>query len=158
MTRTLHHFISTTFDTTSNLFDDAASLTDDAVGGAGKLVYGSDVRVTTNAANVVPKKGWVDVVVHGTEDGKAFKINGEIVTPQQLYNMMLKGGYQQGTRIRLNACYSGSLENGAAYQLSKLANAPVVAPRSWLTIHSGENLMRKGSFWVGDGLWWRTFR
>ncbi|WP_315814232.1 hypothetical protein [Paraflavitalea speifideaquila] len=107
--------------------------------------FGDDAAITSNMANLTPKKGWYDVVVHGTEDGLAFTVNKQLVTPNQLYNMMLANGYQQGTKIRLMSCYSGSVPGGGAVQLSKLANAPVMAPTGALSIFG------KGSFMVNYG-------
>jgi hypothetical protein len=59
--------------------------------------------------------------------------------------------------MRLLSCYSGSLENGAAVQISRLANAQVDAPKSWLSISSGEGFLPKGKFMVGEGEWFKIF-
>lgn len=128
-------------------------------GVAGKLVgFGSDAAIIENSASLIPKKGWYDVVIHGTEDGLEFTMNGTRLSPQQLYDNMLASGYQQGTRIRLMSCYSGSLPNGAASQLSKLAQAPVMAPGSWMSISNGAGFLPKGKFIVGDGMWFKIFK
>jgi RHS repeat-associated protein len=119
--------------------------------------FGNDGAITENLANLVAKRGWFDVVVHGTKDGLKFVQNGNLITAEQLYSQMLAEGYQQGTRIRLMSCYSGSLPEGAAYQLSKLANAPVMAPQSWLSITNGYGFMPAGKFLVGDNLWFKMF-
>jgi len=126
--------------------------------GVSKLVgYGSDAAIVENTANLLPKKGWYDIVVHGTEDGLGFTVNKQFVSPQQLYKNILADGYQQGTKIRLLSCYSGSIEGGAASQLSKLANAPVAAPQSWLSISNGQGFLPKGKFMVGDGQRFKMF-
>lgn len=114
-----------------------------ALKGANTLVgFGSDAAITESVANLIPKKGWYDVVVHGTEDGLGFTIKGCVdpITPQQLYTRMLANGYEQGTKIRLISCYSGSLTDGAAAQISKLSNATVMAPSGAAAV------LPKGSF------------
>jgi RHS repeat-associated protein len=107
--------------------------------------FGSDKAIIENTANLISKRGWFDVVVHGTEDGMAFTMNKKTISPQELYNYMLANGYKPGTKIRLMSCYSGNFPNGAAAQLQKLAGAPVVAPTGELSI------MQKGSFMVNYG-------
>jgi hypothetical protein len=134
-----------------------------AVRNSGRLVgFGSDLAITEGTANLIPKRGWFDVVVHGTEDGTSFVINGpinkQIISPNQLYNNMLASGYKQGTPIRLLSCYSGSIEGGAASQLAKLAKAPVVAPQSWMLISNGAGFLQQGKFIVGEGRWFQVFR
>jgi RHS repeat-associated protein len=58
-----------------------------AAGSAGKLVgFGSDDAIVGNTASLIPKRGWYDVVVHGTEDGLGFTMNGTPISPLQLYN------------------------------------------------------------------------
>jgi RHS repeat-associated protein len=90
--------------------------------------FGDDAIVMENSANLASKKGWYDVVVHGAKDGKSFIVNGKTVAAEELYSNMLSNGYTQGTKIRLVSCWSGSVEGGAASQLSKLSGAMVVAP------------------------------
>jgi hypothetical protein len=107
--------------------------------------FGDDAAIIENSANLIPKKGWYDAVVHGTEDGMAFTINKKPVSPQELYNHMLANGYQPGTKIRLMSCYSGNFPNGAAAQLQKIAGVQVAAPTGELSI------MNKGSFMVNYG-------
>jgi RHS repeat-associated protein len=114
--------------------------------------FGDDAAVIANSANLIPKKGWYDVVVHGTEDGLNFVINQKIVTPAQLYDKMLTAGYSQGTRIRLLSCFSGSVPGGAASQLATLTNSMVVAPRSWVTVSDGLGFIQKGKFLTGEGV------
>lgn len=47
-----------------------------------KLVgYGSDAAIIENTANLIPKRGWYDAVVHGTEDGLGFTINNQFTSP-----------------------------------------------------------------------------
>ena len=46
----------------------------------------------------------------------------------ELYSKMLLDGYKPGTRIRLMSCWSGSLEEGAAQQLSNISGGMTVAP------------------------------
>lgn len=57
---------------------------------------------------------------------------------------MLKDGYQQGTRIRLMSCWTGLLEDGAAQQLSNLANAMVVAPTNKMIIGYERSFLQFG--------------
>jgi RHS repeat-associated protein len=130
-----------------------------SVRGLGTLSgYGSDGAIVDNAANLVSKRGWYDVVVHGTDDGLGFTMNGNPLSVEQLYSNMLANGYQQGTRIRLMSCYSGSLQNGAAFQLSKLANAPVVAPSNTMWIANGQGFLPRGKLMVDNGGWFNFFQ
>jgi hypothetical protein len=72
---------------------------------SGKLVgYGTDDAISSSLANLVPKRGWYDVVIHGTDDGLAFTMNQAKLLPSELYTKMLTDGYQQGQRIRLLSC------------------------------------------------------
>ena len=119
-------------------------------GASGGLVetlanYGSDATTAEATANLVSKRGWFDVVIHGLESGTGFVRNGQTITTEQLYNEMLANGYKQGMKIRLMSCYAGSLPEGVAAQLSKLAKAPVVAPSGPLWIAP------MGSFMVNYG-------
>ena len=91
-------------------------------------------------------------MVHGTEDGMNFVINGDLVSAPQLYSKILSEGYNQGTRIRLLSCFSGSVEGGAASQLSSLTNSMVVAPRSWVTVADGAGFVPAGKFITGEGV------
>jgi hypothetical protein len=129
-----------------------------AKGGSRLVGFGSDAAIVENTASLVPKRGWYDVVVHGTEDGLGFTMNGSRLSPQQLYNNMLANGYQQGTKIRLMSCYSGSLPNGAAYQLSKFANASVVAPTNSMWIANGQGFLPFGRLMVDNGGWFNFFK
>ena len=123
----------------------------------GLLALGNDVAITENFANRVAKKNWFDVIVHGTKDGLAFKVGGNIIKPQELYNNMLANGYKAGTNIRLISCYSGSLENGAASQLSKLSNAMVVAPTDATFIGNGQ-IFQAGKTMVSNGGNYKVFK
>jgi hypothetical protein len=71
---------------------------------------------------------------------------------------MLSEGYQQGTKIRLMSCFSGSVPNGAAQQLSKLANAPVVAPTNSMWIANGQGFLPAGTLRVDGGGWFKVFK
>ncbi|MBI1184787.1 hypothetical protein GC194_10970, partial [bacterium] len=119
------------------------------------IEFGDDAAILENAANLASKRGWYDIVVHGTSDGRAFSINGQRTTAEALYRQILGQGYTQGTKIRLMSCYSGSIENGAAQQLSNLTQAPVMAPENWLTITDGLGLFPK--FYIGEGRWFKMF-
>jgi RHS repeat-associated protein len=120
--------------------------------------FGSDEAVTQGVRDLLPKKGWYDVVVHGSEDGLGFTVNGSYLTPNQLYSNMLANGYQQGTRIRLMACYAGSVSDGAAFQLSKLTGAPVVAPTSTMWISTGQGFLKTGKLIVDNGGRFKLFK
>ena len=101
-----------------------------------------DVVAATLEA-IVPKKGWSDVVVHGASNGAFLDIGVHQVDAGFLYKLMINNGYVQGTPIRLNSCWSGSIDNGVAHQLAQLAQAPVMAPTGMLQV---------GSF-IGKGKW-----
>ncbi|MBL7706322.1 MAG: RHS repeat-associated core domain-containing protein, partial [Taibaiella sp.] len=153
----------TTFNTTSKnlMMRTTANLADDLAtkGTGGKLIgFGSDAAITENTNNLIPKKGWYDVVIHGTEDGLAFTMNGKKITPEQLYKNMIDNGYVQGTNIRLMSCFSGSLDKGAAYQLSKLAKANVVAPTNSMWIANGQGFLPAGRLMVDFGGWFKFFK
>ena len=95
------------------------------LGGAAAL--GEDAATIKSASNLVSKKGWFDVIVHGDVyyEGTAFSIGGKTTSVQEVYNLMLQNGYKQGTSIRLVSCNAGK---GVAQELSNLANAQVIAP------------------------------
>jgi len=119
--------------------------------------FGDDAAIIANSANIIPKKGWYDVVIHGTDDGLNFVVNGQLTKPSQLHNSMLAAGYSQGTRIRLMSCFSGSLPNGAASQISKLANAQVVAITNSMWIANGQGFLPAGKLMVDNGGWFKVF-
>jgi len=129
-------------------------------GTAGILAgYGSDEAVASNLAAIIPKRGWYDVVVHGTRDGLSFAVDGEKWTAEQLYSKMVQDGYTQGTKVRLFSCYSGALEaDGAAAQLSKLTGSTVIAPKSWITVADGTGFIPRGQAVIGNGEGWRLFK
>jgi RHS repeat-associated protein len=121
--------------------------------------YGSDAAIVSAMEHVVPKRGWYDVIIHGTEDGLAFAMDGQQVTAEQLYAKMVEDGYTQGTKVRLLSCYSGMLEQGgAAQQLSKLTESMVVAPKNYLGIGTGTGFLKSGEFMIGGGEGWRLFK
>jgi hypothetical protein len=119
--------------------------------------FGDDAAIIENSANLIPKKGWYDAVVHGTRDGKNFTINQQVVKPKQFYEMMLANGYQPGTNIRLVSCYSGSCSNGAARQLSNLSRGIVQAPTDEVFVGNG-TLFTRGQQFVYNNGYIRTFR
>jgi hypothetical protein len=55
-------------------------------------------------------------------------------------------------------CYAGSLENGVAAQLARLANAPVVTPQSWLMISNGKQYWEAEKMIVDQGKWFTLFK
>jgi RHS repeat-associated protein len=126
--------------------------------------YGTDADLVYNAANIVPKRGWYDVVVHGSKDGLKFIVDGHPISAEHLYSQMLADGYTQGSKIRLFSCYSGVLETGgAAAQLSRLTEATVVAPRGWITVVDAANEVGfpAGMTLIGDvggGAKWALFK
>lgn len=71
---------------------------------------------------------------------------------------MIDNGYVQGTNIRLMPCFSGSLDKGAAYQLSKLAKANVVAPTNSMWIANGQGFLPAGRLMVDFGGWFKFFK
>ncbi|WPV63886.1 hypothetical protein [Chitinophaga sp. LS1] len=61
----------------------------------------------------------------------------------------LAGWYVQGTRIRVLSCRSGMLSNGSAYELSKLANAQVLAQSfDVLVMPPGSFMVNHGQFYI----------
>lgn len=115
-----------------------------------KGIYGLDTndhKVGGTIDEIIKIEGWDDVILHGSKDGLHFIINGQPVTPEFAFNMMLKSGYQKGTPFRLNSCWSGSRDQGAAYELSQLAEAPVIAPAGALHVGS-EAWNIKGKWFV----------
>jgi hypothetical protein len=83
--------------------------------------FGSDALTLEAAENLVSKRGWYNVVIHGDKSGLAFTRGaGSFVTVRQLYEDMLAAGISRD-KIRLMFCYAGKLNIGTAAQLSKLA-------------------------------------
>ena len=91
--------------------------------------------------NLIPKRGWYDVVVHGDKYyvGSAFNINGNPISVGEMYSLMLEGGYQQGTPIRLISCNAAS--GSLAQDLSNLAKAKVIAPSSRTMVTEGGKII-----------------
>lgn len=95
---------------------------------------GDDEGILSNVRGRIAKKGWYDVIIHGSENGQFFVVKNasnqttRYMTASQVYTKMVENGYQQGTKIRLMSCWSGKLQEGVAQELSCLAQAEVVAP------------------------------
>jgi hypothetical protein len=108
------------------------------LGGAAAL--GEDAATIKSASNLVSKKGWFDVIVHGDAfyEGAAFNIGGKTTSVQEVYNLMLQNGYKQGTSIRLVSCNAGK---GAAQELSNLAGAKVIAPNALTKVNQAGKLV-----------------
>lgn len=119
--------------------------------------WGGDEAIKYNVKNIVPKRGWYDWVSHGAKNGmESFFVNeaGEElarVNAEGLFKLMLADGYKPGTPIRLLVCSSGKHADGLAAQISKLANAMVVAPTRPMQVADGLGFFAKGKFYVTDG-------
>lgn len=111
---------------------------------------GEDLATIRSSSNLVPKKGWFDVIVHGDDfyEGIAFSINGKTRSVQEVYNLMLQNGYKPGTSIRLISCNAGK---GVAQELSNLANAKVIAPKALTKVVDG------GKIVTSDGSKYKLF-
>jgi hypothetical protein len=121
--------------------------------GAGTFGRGMDRATRVNVARSIsyPKKGWYDVVVHGSRDGFHALINGQKISAYDFYKQMTLAGYKQGTRIRLISCHTGRADFGFAFQLSHFAKAKVVAP----TIQT--QILKNGKWAVKPGGFFRVF-
>jgi RHS repeat-associated protein len=107
----------------------------------GVAALGEDGATIKSASNLVSKKGWFDVIVHGDKyyEGIAFNLGGpNPVSVQEVYNLMLQNGYKQGTSIRLISCNSGK---GVAQELSNLAGAKVIAPKALTKVNDAGKLI-----------------
>lgn len=108
-----------------------------------------------NASRLVPEEGVEQVLIHGTPT--SFIIGGETIedgvelTPKQLAKYMYETGFESGTPVRLISCSTGVYGDGAAYQLSRYLNSPVIAPTARVGILPG------GEYLIEDGGRWRTF-
>lgn len=121
------------------------SATEKSVVWMGGLTLGADEATLNTTAKLLSKKGWYDVVGHGTwntVDGK---------TASELYSSMLSNGYTPGTRIRLVSCWTGVQAEGMAYELHKLSGAMVIAPTNRIGVLEG------GKFVIDGGGKWLIF-
>ena len=93
--------------------------------------YGSDKATVKSFNNVVPKKGWFDVVVHGDSKypGMLFNADGQVFNAETLFKMMQESGFKEGMKIRLISCNGGLGGAGsAAQELSNISNTTVISP------------------------------
>ncbi|MCP9751331.1 hypothetical protein [Ferruginibacter sp. HRS2-29] len=64
-------------------------------------------------------------------------------TVREVYELMLKNGYKQGTSVRLISCNGGK---GAAQELANLTGAKVIAPKArTLVDDAGKLITEDGS-------------
>lgn len=110
----------------------------------GGAKFGDDSATKLSYANLKPKKGWYDVVVHGDSFyvGNAFNINGKTVSAEELHKLMIANGYKQGTNIRLISCNAASGQ--AAEKLSKLSKAEIlIAPTAKTKVGKNSKFITK---------------
>jgi hypothetical protein len=92
---------------------------------------GSDMATLKSFANLKPKKGWFDVVIHGDKSapGVLAVLDDNPINAQGLYSFMLKNGYNGTDKIRLISCNAATGgKSSLAQELSNIANVDVIAP------------------------------
>lgn len=130
-----------------------------------------ELLTVKQVAEVAPKYGnAVNVVVHGTSDGKGFVGFSQVsdkawvhsfVDPQIFLSWLRCDGWKNEPMV-LYACHAGEdIVSGAAAQLARVAKVPVTAPRGKVTVEVDfiRNSMKatvtrdgqvlpKGSYWI----------
>ncbi|REC48841.1 hypothetical protein [Chryseobacterium pennipullorum] len=76
--------------------------------------------------------GYYNILCHGSE--KNVIIDGRILKPQELANLIVEQGYEKGEPIRLIACKTGSKQNGFAKKLAEILDVEVIAPTEKIAI------------------------
>ncbi|NML38409.1 hypothetical protein HHL17_14470 [Chitinophaga sp. G-6-1-13] len=114
----------------------------------GAHTFGADEITKRNAANLVPEPGLTQVLLHGFPLG--FE-SAEIPNAKELARTLLSLGVPRGTKIRLISCWTGFLDEGAAYQLSRYMKSPVLAPENRVLVLPG------GGYLIDQGGAWRMF-
>ena len=130
-----------------------------------------------NLNNVDPLDGYQDIACHADAHGFAAQDpeTGELLedlSPKELAYRIMDSGKYNGGPIRLLACSSGAVENGAAQQLADLLKVPVLAPMDTLftsmdgymavasNLEEAKEIMAQMSSqkqkWSLDG--WKTFQ
>ena len=95
-----------------------------------------------NLNNVDPLDGYQDIACHADAHGFAAQDPEteellEDLSPRELAYRIMDSGKYNGGPIRLLACSSGAVENGAAQQLANLLHVPVLAPMD--TLYTSED-------------------
>lgn len=90
---------------------------------------------------VLPKPGYVDVIVHGSEESFHVLHNGEwvSVSHRALATFLKNNGYRGGP-VRLISCSAGGYPNGVAKNLANKLGVEVLAPSDTLWVHPSGRL------------------
>lgn len=105
------------------------------------LVLGEGDDLAKAVSWVVPKPGYLDVIVHGSEESFHVLHNGEWVSisHRSLAKFMKNNGYRGGP-VRLISCSAGGYPNGVAKDLANKLGAEVLAPTDTLWVHPSGRL------------------
>lgn len=103
---------------------------------AGRItVIGSDGATMRNLAKLIPDGDEHLLLVHG--EAYWFEANGVRMSAQEVGEVMLGQGFKEGTTVRCVSCNSGLQYDGAAAQLSRFLNSPVIAPTGRVRVLRG---------------------
>lgn len=105
------------------------------------LVLGQGDDLAKAVSWVVPKPGYLDVIVHGSEESFHVLHNGEWVSlsHRSLAKFMKNNGYRGGP-VRLISCSAGGYPHGVAKDLANKLGAEVLAPTDTLWVHPSGRL------------------
>ena len=67
------------------------------------------------------------------------------ISADDVFNLMVKDGYQKGTKVRLVIC--NSAKGTFAQRISNLAEADVIAPNSKMMLDDNTNFIFDGGKW-----------
>ena len=100
-------------------------------------IYQSDFKIP-------PTPGTFSVGGHGNQYGMAGP-TGEILSPQQVAEMITNSPGYMGQPVQLNSCSTGGASNGFAQQLSNSLGVLVTAPADTLGIYTNGSMTVYGS-------------
>lgn len=109
-----------------------------------KVALGADPATIKSFNNLTPKKGWFDVVIHGDGAYPGMLVTDGVnkMNAEQLFELMVKNGYQEGMKIRLISCNAGlGKTSSLAQELAEIANTTVIAPSARTLVAPGSKLV-----------------
>ena len=123
---------------------------------ASTFILGTGDDLAKAASWVVAKPGYVDVIVHGSEEAFHVLHNGRWVevSHRSLAQFLKNNGYKGGP-VRLVSCSTGGSPTGVAKDLANKLGAEVIAPSDTLWVHPAGRMTIGAADDVDTGSWKR---
>jgi len=121
------------------------------------MLLGDDHRMRALARGVLPKPGYIDVVVHGEASSfVVMRTDQDVTVDQRVFASYLKRHGWSGQKVRLISCETGKHPEAIAAHLANKLQVEVLAPTDVAWIH-GDGTITVGSKEKDTGTW-ETFK